>query len=55
MNSTVEKEQLYSLYGFSFSGVDEEWMNNCSQREECTIKKSKTGFTIIHTLGPQHF
>ncbi|AES60858.1 putative phosphoric monoester hydrolase [Medicago truncatula] len=25
------------LYG----GVDEEWRNNCSKREECTIKKSK--------------
>lgn len=51
MNSTVEKPQLYSLYGLSFSGVDEEWRNNyCSKREECTIKKSKTGSVFIHTL-----
>jgi len=50
MNLPVEKSQLYSLYGLSFSGVDEEWRNNCSKREECTIKKSKIGSVFIYTL-----
>ncbi|XP_027352090.1 type I inositol polyphosphate 5-phosphatase 4-like isoform X2 [Abrus precatorius] len=30
------------LYGFSFSGVDEECRSKYSEREACTIKKSKT-------------
>ncbi|KAL9318433.1 hypothetical protein ACSQ67_014950 [Phaseolus vulgaris] len=25
-----------------YAGVNEEWSSNCSQREECTVKKSKT-------------
>ena len=32
---------------FSFSGVNQEW-RNCSQREEDTIKRSKTGSVPIH-------
>jgi hypothetical protein len=52
----VEKPQLYSLYGLSFSGVDEEWRNNCSKKEEeCTNKKSKTGSVFTLFFGPHHF
>jgi len=48
----VERVWLYLLHDFSFSGVNEEWSSNCSQREECTVKKSKTGSVPIPFLNP---
>lgn len=40
---TVEELGFNALYASSFSGGDEEWRNTYSEREACTIKKSKTG------------
>lgn len=38
------KEHSFSDFTiFLFSGVDEEWRNTYSEREACTIKKSRTG------------
>lgn len=45
--------QLSPLYVHAFSGADDEWRNNFSERQASTIKKSKTGSVELH-FGPQH-
>ena len=45
------------IYGFPFSGVDEECSSNYSEREACTIRKSKSGSVSSlpsYFLGPHN-
>ncbi|KAA0048594.1 putative protein phosphatase 2C 1 isoform X3 [Cucumis melo var. makuwa] len=40
----MKQESQWLLQLFYSRGGDEEWRNNCSKREACTVKKSRTDF-----------